>query len=340
MIEFADTLSDWTGKNHKIAMARVISTWGSSPRPAGSMMFINDEKKSVGSVSGGCVEGEVVKRALTVIKEQQSKVLDFGVSDEDAWTVGLTCGGSIRVFIQPVHFTKGSLWAEWKAYQEKNEPCILISSLADGPAQNLLLSVDDQIIGDPIPDEVTENARSAYNQRSNRIVEVDEKRYFIQLFPRKPLLLVIGAAHIAADLVELANTYGFETIVIDPRGIFAQKTVFRVEPSQMIEAYPSEVLDQFPLDAYTFCAILSHDPKIDDNALEVLLPSEVAYIGALGSRKTHAKRIARLEEKGVSRELIDRIQAPIGVDINAKSACEIALSVMGEIIRVKNSGGW
>ena len=148
--------------------------------------------------------------------------------------------------------------------------------------------------------------------------------------------MIVGAAHITADLVELGHFFGFRTIVIDPRGAFAQKTQFQVPPDQLIEAYPSEVLEGFPLDAYTFCAVLSHDPKIDDNALEILLPSDVAYIGALGSRKTHAKRVQRLTERGISDELINRIQSPIGVDIHAKSAREIALSVMGAIVAVKN----
>ena len=125
-------------------------------------------------------------------------------------------------------------------------------------------------------------------------------------------------------------------MVIDPRGYFAQNTVFDIAPTKILEAYPSEVLHQFKLDTYTFCTILSHDSKIDDNALEILLPSKVGYIGALGSKKTHDKRVARLLQKGISKELISKIQAPIGVSINAQSAQEIALAIMGQIIQFKN----
>ena len=150
-------------------------------------------------------------------------------------------------------------------------------------------------------------------------------------------MLIIGVAHITVDLVQLADWYGFETVVIDPRGYFTQNIAFKKDPTQLIEAYPSEVLDQFPLDAYTYTAILSHDPKIDDNALEILLNNEVAYIGALGSKKTHAKRTARLLENGFSQEQIDTIHAPIGLSIGAKGANEIALAIMGQILEVKNS---
>ncbi|MCB0568155.1 MAG: XdhC family protein, partial [Phaeodactylibacter sp.] len=136
---------------------------------------------------------------------------------------------------------------------------------------------------------------------------------------------------------QLASLFDFETIVIDPRGVFANKTQFAAPPDQLFVQYPAEVLTQFELDAYTYAAILSHDPKIDDNALHLLLPSGVAYIGALGSKKTHAKRVARLMAAGFSEAAISRIHAPIGLDINAKTPQEIAMSIMGEIIKVKNT---
>jgi xanthine dehydrogenase accessory factor len=149
-------------------------------------------------------------------------------------------------------------------------------------------------------------------------------------------MLIIGAAHITADLIHLSNYYGFESIVIDPREAFADKTSFDDPPSKIIKAYPSEVLEQFKLDQSTYAVILSHDPKIDDNALHILLKENVAYIGALGSKKTHAKRMERLKEAGFSESDIKRIHAPIGLSINAKTPREIALSIMGQIIEVKN----
>ena len=150
-------------------------------------------------------------------------------------------------------------------------------------------------------------------------------------------MIIIGAAHITADLVQLGHEFDFETIVIDPRGIFAKNTTFAVKPDRISEKYPSEVLNDFELDPYTYAVILSHDPKIDDNALQILLRSKVAYIGALGSRKTHEKRTARLKLAGFTDQEISHIEAPIGIDINAQGAKEIALSIMGAVIKAKNA---
>ena len=210
--------------------------------------------------------------------------------------------------------------------------------MEDGGNTSTLITEGNEVLGDNIPEALLKEARQAYDERSHKSVEYEGRSYFIQLFPRKAQLFIIGAAHITVDLVSIANRFDFETIVIDPRGYFAQNTTFKDAPYQLIEKYPSEVLNSFQLDAYTFAAILSHDPKIDDDALALLLPSKTAYIGALGSRKTHAKRTARLLERGIEQEQIDKIKAPIGIDINARSAKEIALAIMAQIIEVRNAG--
>jgi xanthine dehydrogenase accessory factor len=336
MREYIEKVNHWKDNGEHVALARVVKTWGSSPRPAGSVMFIDQAGNMSGSVSGGCVEGAVVKTALESLKNKSDIRLDYGVSDEDAWSVGLSCGGRIQVFLQSVDF-QDETWKKLAESVEQNKSAVLISSLTDGTSSNTLITEDDQVIGDDIPDSVLAVARESYRKRVHETYETEGVSYFIHLFPRKPLLLIIGAAHITVDLVSLGNFYGFETVVIDPRGFFADNTEFNEPPSKIIKSYPSEVLGDYPLDSYTFAAILSHDPKIDDNALQVLLPSDVAYIGALGSRKTHEKRIKRLMEKGISEDMLERINAPIGLGIHAKSAREIALSVIAEIISVKNA---
>ncbi|MEM8896322.1 MAG: XdhC family protein, partial [Bacteroidota bacterium] len=288
MHDLLTDLQNWTGQNKKITLARVIKTWGSSPRPTGSTMLINAEGQLSGSVSGGCVEGAVVKAAKGLSENENARQLGFGVSDEEAWSVGLSCGGSIQVFIQNADFDNDAVWSTLKKNIEENKSSILISSLEDGLNTNTLITEDQEVIGDKVSEELVSLANDAYQHRAHQTVEHEGKQYFIQIYPRKSLLLVIGAAHITVDLVALGNMFGFETVVVDPRGYFAQNISFTSAPSQILEAYPSEVLEQFPLDAYTFCAILSHDPKIDDNALEILLPAKVGYIGALGSKKTHA----------------------------------------------------
>ncbi|MEM1408453.1 MAG: XdhC family protein [Bacteroidota bacterium] len=338
MIDYLTALKDWKSKNLPAAIATVTSTWGSAPRPVGSVMLVNKNSDILGSVSGGCVEGAVVKEAQRVIESKEAKRLAFGVSDEEAWSVGLSCGGSIQVFLQPFSFDSVII-ENLVTKLESNAPCIWIYSLEDGKNKNTLLSFDGDEVstsGNDINPKLSTHAVQAYDERSHRTTELDGITYFVHVFPPKAQLIVVGAAHITVDLVQLGHLYDFETIVIDPRGAFTDKTMFKINPDKIFKSYPSEVLSNMRLDAYTYCAILSHDPKIDDNALEVLLPSKVAYIGALGSKKTHAKRTNRLREKGVSDELIARINAPIGLPIKAKSAKEIAFSVMGEILQVKN----
>lgn len=334
MKNYLDIIKKWSAKNKFIGLARVVKTWGSSPRPVGSVMLINSDGEMAGSVSGGCVEGAVVKTAKQLLEDKTNQKLSYGVTDDEAWSVGLTCGGSIEVYVQSVDFTTG-VWERLTHNLEINKSSVMVSEMGNGN-KNTLIEENGETLGDQLPDDLLEEAKTAHDERNHKIIEYEDRSYFIHIFPRKSLLLIIGASHVTVDLVAMGNKFEFTTIVIDPRGYFVEKTTFSDAPTQLIVAYPSEVLANFPLDAYTYCAILSHDPKIDDNALEVLLESKVAYIGALGSRKTHEKRIRRLAEKGISKKSIDRIKAPIGVDIQAKSAQEIALSIMGQIISVKN----
>ena len=179
-------------------------------------------------------------------------------------------------------------------------------------------------------------ARSALTSQESSIQVWQNNKYFLQVFPRKPRMILIGSAHITAELLILAQMHDFETIVIDPRDTFARKTKAVKTPDQLWLQWPQEVLPQLAPDSNTYAVILSHDPKIDDPALEILLRSDVPYIGALGSTKTHQKRLVRLQEKGFSTNELRRIHAPVGLDIKARLAREIALSIMAEIIAVKN----
>lgn len=336
MKEFQEFISANQNQKKSISLARVIKTWGSAPRPAGSVMLVNSTGEMAGSVSGGCVEGAVVKASQEVLDKGIAKKLDYGVSDEDAWSVGLSCGGSIQVFAQPFWSDDDPIWKGLQDSFNTNSGCVLVTKLVDGVHEDSLWMEDGNLIGADLSKELTNKAKEAFDKRINFSEEVGSDTYFFQVFPRKSQLLIVGAAHITVDLVRLGHLYDFETIVIDPRGYFADNTVFAQAPDQLLKKYPSEVLGDIKLDAYTYAAILSHDPKIDDNALQVLLKSDVAYIGALGSRKTHEKRKARLRESGISEEEISRIKAPIGLPINAKSAKEIAFAVMGEILQAKN----
>lgn len=288
----------------------------------------------MGSVSGGCVEGEMVKHATKIFEGNASLKLRFGVADEDAWKVGLPCGGAIHTFLQSFD-PHDAVWNAVIDSSASNTPCVVITSIEDGGFKQMFYNLaDERTLGDRI--DAIQQIKHAFKERSHKVVEINNTAYFIQLFPRKPLLLAIGAAHITADLVAFGNQFGFETVVIDPRGFFANNTVFASPPSRIISEYPSEILPEIQIDHYTYCAILSHDPKIDDDALEYLLDKDVAYIGALGSKKRHERRKQKLVEKGYSQEQVDSIHGPIGIDINSITAKEIALSIMSEIIKIQN----
>ncbi|MCB0598903.1 MAG: XdhC family protein [Lewinellaceae bacterium] len=342
MKELLPYLQEWADKGHEFAIATVIQTWGSSPRPVGSTMLVSKDMEMAGSVSGGCVEGAVIREAMPLIENGTAKRLAFGVADEDAWAVGLSCGGKIQVFTERFlafdpRPEEQAAWALLREKLENNQPCILVSRLEDGQGHHTVLLPDGSAAGQPVAEGLKAEALRAYRERKSQSVEWEGQQFFLQVFPSRSQLLIIGAAHITADLIQLGHLYDFETIVIDPRGVFAHKSKFPQAPDQLIDQYPAEVLNDFTLDAYTYAVVLSHDPKIDDNALHILLPSDIAYIGALGSKKTHAKRVKRLQEAGFSDEAIARIHAPIGLDINAKTPKEIALAIMGEIIGVKNA---
>jgi len=341
MKELFSQITRWTNKNKDFTIATVVKTWGSSPRPIGSTMLISEEMEMVGSVSGGCVEGAVIKASQDIVKSGGGKKLAYGVTDEEAWQVGLSCGGSMQVYLESFFGNsddenENAVWVELRSCLENNKACVLITELIDGDNKHALILPDGTSVGNAVNENISNAGIRAYKERKNQVFELADREYFAHVFPHQPQMLIIGAAHITVDLVTLAKMYGFETIVIDPRGIFTNKTQFTTSPDQIFEKYPEEVLGDFTLDAYTYAVILSHDPKIDDNALHTLLRSDVAYIGALGSRKTQAKRVARLEAAGFSEEEIGRIHSPIGMDIKAKKPREIALSIMGEIVKVQN----
>ena len=339
MIELLSQIEQWVEAQKPFAIATVTKTWGSSPRPIGSSMIVNEDMDMAGSVSGGCVEGSVIKAGQRILSSNNPEQLPFGVSDEDAWSVGLSCGGKMEVFAEKfIAFSEDpiekSIWQQLLKCLKNNVSCVLISQMTGTSSKHYLVIPD---ASRTLEETIWNEGLRAYRERKNQVFELNEERYFAQVFARKSQMVIVGAAHITTDLVTLGNLYDFETIVIDPRGIFAEKTQFPNPPHQLHVKWPADILPEFTLDEYSYAVLLTHDPKIDDQALDILLRSKVGYIGALGSKRTHAKRIARLEKAGFSMKEIDRINGPIGVNINAKRPKEIALSIMGEIIQTQNA---
>ncbi|MEM7655892.1 MAG: XdhC family protein [Bacteroidota bacterium] len=341
MLDIFPQLQEWTQAKKNHAIATVISTWGSSPRVVGASLAISEQQEMLGSVSGGCVEGAVVREAMRLLPENQASRLDYGVSDDDAWTVGLSCGGKLSVWLEPgmAQDERAEERAAWQALSKavaNQSGGVLIHDLSGNRSAHGFWQPDDSVIGTLEDAVVQPLAEQAFRERKSQLMSQGERTYFAKVFPCPSQLLVIGVAHITVDLVELAKSFGFETVVVDPRGIFTQKTPFSTPPDQLHENWPQEVLPQLELGPYTYAALLTHDPKVDDPAIHLLLDSEVAYIGALGGRKTQQKRRNRLAEAGYSEEQIARIRGPIGLNIHAKTPREIALSILAEIIQVKN----
>lgn len=343
MIDILPELEKWVDEKKPFALATVIKTWGSSPRPVGSALAVTADMEMAGSVSGGCVEGAVMKEAQKILESGRPQRLKFGVTDEDAWAVGLSCGGAIQVWTERFFAfdedpKERAIWSKLHYCLTNNIGCVLLTHMENSQNEHLLLVPEEEaVLGkDRENKELVKLAWKAYRERNNQMVEQKEEQYFARVFPRKSQLLIVGAAHITTDLVRLGNMFDFETVVIDPRGIFANKTQFPEPPGQLFVDWPAEVLPDFTLDEYSYAVLLTHDPKIDDQALHLLLRSGIGYIGALGSRRTHEKRVKRLQKEGFDEEAIGRIHAPIGLDINAKRPKEIALSIMAEIIREHN----
>jgi xanthine dehydrogenase accessory factor len=220
-----------------LALARVIQTWGSSPRPSGSCMVISETLEMAGSVSGGCVEGAVVKEAKHIFEGAGAKRLFYGVTDDDAWAVGLSCGGKIQVYVQP--WLSGEVSEKVLEFLSDNKSCLLVTALVDGKNQNTFGTPEGKTVGDPLPNEVIEKSISAFNNRAHETFSHSGIEYFIQIFPRRGRMIIIGAAHVTVDLVALAKQFDFETIVIDPRGTFAKNTTFVSKPDKMFEKYRS-----------------------------------------------------------------------------------------------------
>jgi xanthine dehydrogenase accessory factor len=321
-----DQAADWLGAGKGVALATVIGTWGSSPRPVGSQLAVDDKGAFVGSVSGGCIEGAVVGEALSTIGDGQIRILDFGVTNEQAWEVGLACGGNIRIFVER---------AENRAELTRlatEKPLATVTNLSDG---NRGFVTPSEISGDlSLDDDIIAKARLALRDDRSAVHDSGDGELFVHVHNPPLRMFVVGAVHIAQVLVPMASLAGFNVTVADPRGSFA--TEDRFPGTTLTEEWPDDALNEFGPDARSAVVTLTHDPKLDDPALEVALKSEAFYIGSLGSRRTHAARLERLAEAGFSEQDTARINAPIGLDLGSASPAEIAVSVLAEIIAAKH----
>jgi xanthine dehydrogenase accessory factor len=309
MREVLGELNEWTRGGEEIAIATVVETWGSSPRPLGSKMLVTRSGKMAGSVSNGCIEGAVFEEAQKVLTSGKPKIAAFGVADDVAFEVGLACGGHIEVFIQPV----GRSQRQIVEMLNRDEPATLKTNLITGEA--------DVIKGTP---PGTELARR-------------DGDVFIEPFRRPAHLVIIGAIHIAIPLHRLARLMGYRVTVVDARAKFATKERFP-EADELVVAWPDEAIAKLVIDNSTYVVILTHDPKFDLPALRSVLRKGAGYIGAIGSRKTNQNRFDALRKEGFTEEELARVHGPIGLDLGSRGAEETALGILAEITAVRFGG--
>ena len=307
---------DWHRDGRGASLATVVETWGSAPRPVGSQLAISGAGEIQGSVSGGCVEGAVVVEALEALEAGASRVLTYGVSDDEAFAVGLACGGTIRVIVEPVDAALAELLDALVAAREARRPVAYVVDTEgwerrlDGP--------------DDWPDRFRMD-RSGF-----------EGATFVAVHNPPLRMVVVGAVHIAQPLMQMARLTGYDATLVDPREAFASSERFPGE--RIVQDWPDEALREHGLDARTAVVTLTHDPKLDDPAIETALRSKAFYVGCLGSTRTHAKRVERLLAAGLDEAAIARIHAPVGLDIGARSPAEIAVAIMAEVTRTLRRG--
>lgn len=309
---------DWHRDGRGAALATVVETWGSAPRRVGSQLVISGRGEIEGSVSGGCVEGAVVTEALEALAQGKSRLLEYGVSDGDAFAVGLACGGTIRVLVEPVgaELTE-SLLADLTAARAARRAVAYVANLATGTRHLTTTGHTDRFRMD----------RSGFE---------DDGQTFVAIHNPPLRMIVVGAVHIAQALVPMARIVGYDPVIIDPRDAFGSQSRFPGET--ILNDWPDDAIASLGLDARTALVLLTHDPKLDDPAIQAAIASDVFYIGALGSKRTHASRVDRLTAQGIAPDRIARIHGPVGLDIGAAGPSEIALSILAECTQVLRRG--
>ena len=330
--DIAADVDRWRDEGEDVALATVVRTWGSGPRGPGAKMAMTKDARIAGSVSGGCVESAVVEEGREVLETGKPKLLRFGVSDETAWDVGLSCGGTIEVFVEAL--TDATYEPLRSALKE--ERAIAKATVIKGEPLGQTVVVDD---GTSVESAIAEAARKALDNGRSEHVSINELELDLEVFVDvelpPPLLIMVGGVHVAVALTSIADALGYRTVIVDPRGVFGSEERFP-HAGELIREWPDKALKKLTINRSTAIATLTHDPKLDDPALEVALPSQAFYVGALGSKRTHEKRRRRLLERGVTEEELARVHAPIGLSIGSRSPEEIALSVMAQIVATRN----
>lgn len=333
----------WRGQAKQVAVATLIQIHGSAPQPLGARMAISSAGEMAGSVSGGCVEGAVVQEALEVLAAGRPRLVEFGIADELAQSVGLACGGQIGVYVEPWP-ADDPVAAEYEQAL-RNARLVALAVVVRGPhtGGRLLIRPNQQphgALGDGDLDQLAAGrAQTLMIRQQSGLITLDVQGQalgiFIDVQPPPPRLIIVGAVHSAIPLITYAKVLGFYTIVLDARSAFATPERFQHADHLQI-GWPADALPELQVDEGTYIVVLTHDEKIDDPTLVYACRSPARYIGALGSRRTHARRCERLAELGLTEVELARIHAPIGINIGARTPEEIAIAIAAQLVAARN----
>jgi len=348
-------LERWWREGHRVGLATVVGTWRSAPRPAGATMLVGPDGTAVGSVSGGCVEGAVYELCREAIESGQPRMQRYGVSDDDAFAVGLTCGGIIDLFVERVDREAFPELGDVAASIASGEP-VAVATCVEGPADRLgrrLVLWPDRRSGSlgtaRLDDAVADDGRGLlaggrtatlhYGHDGER--RGDEIAIFVSSHAPRPRMLVFGAIDFAAAVARVGSFLGYRVTVCDARSVFATPKRFP-EADEVVVDWPHRYLagevEAGRVDGRTVVCVLTHDPKFDVPLLEAALKTDAAYIGAMGSRRTHDDRLARLREAGLTEAELARLRSPIGLDLGARTPEETAVAIAAELIQLRWGG--
>ncbi len=357
MRELLPVLETWLADGVAISRAVVVRTYGSSPRREGAVMLLAADGRIEGSVSGGCVEGATAEHMAEARESGEQRVVRFGISDAQAWEVGLTCGGTIDVLAQPA-VPPAALDAARATTIGRDSGRVVVTVLPQGSPEpsagpsrlgpsaplgaSLIVYQDgrlDGTLGDVGADSaLIEASLATLSRGTSRVLDLAGQQLFLETFTVRPRLVIVGAVAVAAALVRLARDLGYETVVIDGRPAFATRERFP-DVDHLIEGWPDEVAASIDLGPPDALVVLSHDPKFDDPAVRVGLERGCRYVGAIGSRKTQRGRRERLLAGGLSEAKLDRVRGPIGLDLGGREPTETALAILAEIVAARYGAG-
>jgi xanthine dehydrogenase accessory factor len=311
--ELGDQIARWRERGDRVALATVVATRRSAPRPVGTKLAVSERGELLGSVSGGCVESDVAVQAAEVIADGAPRLLTYGIDDDQAWSVGLPCGGEIDVFVERF---EGEL-------SDPAEPAVVLTVLEGERAGERRTAGADAV--EPGP---------------SRVLELDGETVFAEVLGPPPRLVVVGATDTAEELCRAAKALGWRTAVADPRPALVTRERLP-SPGELVAAWPDEALEQLDPGADTAVVVLTHDERLDVPALTAALQSEALYVGAIGSRRTQERRRERLMEAGLGESELERLAGPVGLDLGAHSPGETAVSILAEALAVRagRSGG-